>query len=215
MTEVVQSHPPCNRYRGRNQRAASSEQSTGVGQVARPSRQMDQATQQNAALVEQSAAVADSPAFAGRATGAGHVRVPTPARAAQCVRAVTGRRGHGRALRRSAQRAGSPGAAPDRQQPGIGRAALRGGVAPQKPVYDLFMGHAALQEASSRNDLHPAVGIHRRRAGYGCSCRSPAPLAAWCRGQPASLLIAHHQRVQVQCPGLRRFSAGARSGFCA
>ncbi|MCT9809089.1 methyl-accepting chemotaxis protein [Acidovorax sp. Be4] len=40
--------------------AASSEQSTGVGQVGEAIVQMDQATQQNAALVEQSAAAADS-----------------------------------------------------------------------------------------------------------------------------------------------------------
>ena len=40
--------------------AASSEQSTGVGQVGEAITQMDQATQQNAALVEQSAAAADS-----------------------------------------------------------------------------------------------------------------------------------------------------------
>ncbi len=40
--------------------AASSEQSSGVGQVGEAIMQMDQATQQNAALVEQSAAAADS-----------------------------------------------------------------------------------------------------------------------------------------------------------
>ncbi|MFC7205868.1 methyl-accepting chemotaxis protein [Comamonas endophytica] len=40
--------------------AASSEQSTGVAQVGEAITQMDQATQQNAALVEQSAAAADS-----------------------------------------------------------------------------------------------------------------------------------------------------------
>ena len=40
--------------------AASSEQSSGVGQVGEAITQMDQATQQNAALVEQSAAAADS-----------------------------------------------------------------------------------------------------------------------------------------------------------
>jgi len=40
--------------------AASSEQSTGVGQVGEAITQMDQATQQNAALVEESAAAADS-----------------------------------------------------------------------------------------------------------------------------------------------------------
>jgi len=40
--------------------AASSEQSQGVGQVGEAITQMDQTTQQNAALVEQSAAAADS-----------------------------------------------------------------------------------------------------------------------------------------------------------
>ncbi|MET1115089.1 MAG: methyl-accepting chemotaxis protein, partial [Comamonas sp.] len=40
--------------------AASSEQSTGVAQVGEAITQMDQATQQNAALVEESAAAADS-----------------------------------------------------------------------------------------------------------------------------------------------------------
>ncbi|MEG0225431.1 MAG: methyl-accepting chemotaxis protein, partial [Comamonas sp.] len=40
--------------------AASSEQSTGVAQVGEAITQMDQTTQQNAALVEQSAAAADS-----------------------------------------------------------------------------------------------------------------------------------------------------------
>jgi len=39
---------------------ASAEQSHGVGQVGAAVNQMDQATQQNAALVEQSAAAADS-----------------------------------------------------------------------------------------------------------------------------------------------------------
>jgi len=40
--------------------AASSEHSTGVGQVGEAITQMDQATQQNAALVEQMAAAASS-----------------------------------------------------------------------------------------------------------------------------------------------------------
>ena len=40
--------------------AASSEQSAGVGQVGEAVTQMDQATQQNAALVEQMAAAANS-----------------------------------------------------------------------------------------------------------------------------------------------------------
>jgi uncharacterized phage infection (PIP) family protein YhgE len=40
--------------------AASSEQSQGVAQVGEAITQMDQATQQNAALVEESAAAADS-----------------------------------------------------------------------------------------------------------------------------------------------------------
>jgi methyl-accepting chemotaxis protein len=40
--------------------AASTEQSTGVGQISEAIAQMDQATQQNAALVEESAAAAES-----------------------------------------------------------------------------------------------------------------------------------------------------------
>ena len=40
--------------------AASSEQSAGVSQVGEAVMHMDQATQQNAALVEESAAAADS-----------------------------------------------------------------------------------------------------------------------------------------------------------
>jgi len=40
--------------------SASSEQSLGVSQVGEAVTQMDQATQQNAALVEESAAAADS-----------------------------------------------------------------------------------------------------------------------------------------------------------
>jgi methyl-accepting chemotaxis protein I, serine sensor receptor len=40
--------------------AASEEQSQGIGQVARSVTQMDQVTQQNAALVEQAAAAAQS-----------------------------------------------------------------------------------------------------------------------------------------------------------
>ena len=40
--------------------AASSEQSTGVAQIGEAVSQMDQATQQNAALVEESAAAAES-----------------------------------------------------------------------------------------------------------------------------------------------------------
>ena len=40
--------------------AASTEQSTGVGQIGDAIAQMDQATQQNAALVEESAAAAES-----------------------------------------------------------------------------------------------------------------------------------------------------------
>jgi len=40
--------------------AASSEQSTGMGQIGEAVAQIDQVTQQNAALVEESAAAADS-----------------------------------------------------------------------------------------------------------------------------------------------------------
>ena len=40
--------------------AASTEQSSGVGQIGEAVTQMDQVTQQNAALVEQSAAAAES-----------------------------------------------------------------------------------------------------------------------------------------------------------
>jgi methyl-accepting chemotaxis protein len=40
--------------------AATSEQTTGIGQVSDAVGQLDQVTQQNAALVEQSAAAADS-----------------------------------------------------------------------------------------------------------------------------------------------------------
>jgi methyl-accepting chemotaxis protein len=40
--------------------AASREQSTGLGQVSEAVNQMDQVTQQNAALVEESAAAASS-----------------------------------------------------------------------------------------------------------------------------------------------------------
>ena len=40
--------------------AASAAQSTGVGQIGQTMAQMDQATQQNAAMVEQSAAAAES-----------------------------------------------------------------------------------------------------------------------------------------------------------
>ena len=59
MTEVVQAIRRVTDIVGEIS-AASSEQSTGVGQVGEAITQMDQATQQNAALVEQSAAAADS-----------------------------------------------------------------------------------------------------------------------------------------------------------
>jgi methyl-accepting chemotaxis protein len=51
--------------------AASTEQSQGVAQVGEAVTQMDQATQQNAALVEESAAAAESLKLAGTAAGAG------------------------------------------------------------------------------------------------------------------------------------------------
>jgi len=75
--------------------AASSEQSAGVAQVGEAVTHMDQATQQNAALVEEMAAAAEQPEVAG--PGAGANRGPVQARR---PRPCTGQHGAtgGRAL---------------------------------------------------------------------------------------------------------------------
>jgi len=81
--------------------AASSEQSAGVGQVGEAITQMDQATQQNAALVEQMAAAAgslssqaqelvDAVAFFKLSQGQGSVRT-APARSAPVARTAAPR----------------------------------------------------------------------------------------------------------------------------
>ncbi|MOA17163.1 Methyl-accepting chemotaxis protein III [compost metagenome] len=81
--------------------AASSEQSQGVGQVGEAITQMDQATQQNAALVEESAAAADSlqrqaqelvEAVAVFRLGAGAGQRAAPAPVAGLLRSPAGRR---------------------------------------------------------------------------------------------------------------------------
>ena len=56
--------------------AAAAEQSDGIGQVNTAVTQLDQMTQQNAALVEQSAAAAESPQGPGHAPGAGGGELP-------------------------------------------------------------------------------------------------------------------------------------------
>jgi uncharacterized phage infection (PIP) family protein YhgE len=70
MTEVVSSIRRVTDIMGEIS-AASSEQSAGVAQVGEAVTQMDQATQQNAALVEERRAAAESLKQQAQATGAG------------------------------------------------------------------------------------------------------------------------------------------------
>ncbi len=77
--------------------AASREQSSGVSQVGEAITQMDRTTQQNAALVEESAAAADNLHSQSRAAGASHGlfpsergrhRTPQPCRCPRCAQAI-------------------------------------------------------------------------------------------------------------------------------
>jgi methyl-accepting chemotaxis protein len=96
--------------------AASTEQSQGIEQVNRAITQMDETTQQNAALVEQAAAAAESlqdqaaslsQAVAVFRTQGGGGRIAAPALPAVAARAVTPRAAPGpvRAMQRLAPQA--------------------------------------------------------------------------------------------------------------
>ncbi len=60
MSEVVASHPPRDRHHGRDQRRQPASKAQAWPRVGEAVTQMDQATQQNAALVEEMAAAASS-----------------------------------------------------------------------------------------------------------------------------------------------------------